>query len=366
MDGKKTLTKEAVKLALDLLILTNSQATTLEIKLHLQNLEYFAKQEDVHNFMEEIFAENNGKYQRAISSGAGPTYNIYTAITDWETTVAATLASTQNSGPVNDSVAKMDFVSKTGDVNGTEKNEINTSFKNSLDNFIADQNNKTPMHKFHDRIRDSKIVPGVGIVAEYTPGTKTLKTINDLNGGDPEPQTPNSKIPKSAISQQITDLIVDKLGVHEDEVVPNASFINDLGCDSLDAVELVMEMEKLFNIAIDDNDVEKMNTVGDCISHIEKVLGATPAPNANTPSADNRAPLNIFYTPKQFEDYKNGADFDGKNWVCHQRYNDQTEIHVYSHKVTRDQARSRFASLNHIKSGEVRCSMAGNFNLVEA
>lgn len=356
MDGKKPLTKEAVKLALDLLILTNGQATTLEIKLHLQNLEYFATQESVHNLMEEIFTENVGKYNRTLNTGTGPAYNIYTSVivTDWETTVAAK----QNTDSV-------EFVSKTGDINAGEKNELNTSFKNnSLDSFIADQNSKTPMHKFHDRIRDSKIVPGVGIVAEYTPGTKTLKTINDLNGGDPEPEieTPNSKVPKSAITKQITDLIVDKLGVNEDEVVPAASFINDLGCDSLDAVELVMEMEKIFNIAISDEDVEKMTTVGQCISYIENVM----APKSTSPSGDLRAPIKIFYTSKQFEDHKTDADFNPKNWVCHQRYNDNTEIHIYNSAVTRDQARSRFASLNHIKSGEVRCSMAGNFTLQEA
>ena len=64
-------------------------------------------------------------------------------------------------------------------------------------------------------------------------------------------------------------IIVDKLGVAEDEVTAEASFTNDLGADSLDTVELIMELEKEFNIAIPDDQAEKIQTVGDAISYIE-------------------------------------------------------------------------------------------------
>jgi acyl carrier protein len=63
--------------------------------------------------------------------------------------------------------------------------------------------------------------------------------------------------------------IVDKLGVDENEVTPTASFTNDLGADSLDTVELIMEFEKEFNISIPDEDAEKIGTVGDAVSYIE-------------------------------------------------------------------------------------------------
>jgi acyl carrier protein len=73
----------------------------------------------------------------------------------------------------------------------------------------------------------------------------------------------------SDISNKVKSIIVDKLGVDEKEVTPTASFTNDLGADSLDTVELIMEFEKEFNIAIPDEQAEKISTVGDAITYIE-------------------------------------------------------------------------------------------------
>jgi acyl carrier protein len=73
----------------------------------------------------------------------------------------------------------------------------------------------------------------------------------------------------SEIAQKVKQIIIDKLGVEESEVTPEASFTNDLGADSLDTVELIMEFEKEFNIAIPDEQAEKIGTVGDAISYIE-------------------------------------------------------------------------------------------------
>ena len=74
----------------------------------------------------------------------------------------------------------------------------------------------------------------------------------------------------SDISVKVTAIIVDKLGVDAGEVKPEASFTNDLGADSLDTVELIMEFEKEFNIAIPDDQAENISTVGQAIEHIEK------------------------------------------------------------------------------------------------
>jgi acyl carrier protein len=73
----------------------------------------------------------------------------------------------------------------------------------------------------------------------------------------------------SDIATKVKAIIVDKLGVDEKEVTPTASFTNDLGADSLDTVELIMEFEKEFNIAIPDDQAEKIGTVGDAVSYIE-------------------------------------------------------------------------------------------------
>ena len=72
------------------------------------------------------------------------------------------------------------------------------------------------------------------------------------------------------ISAKVTSIIVDKLGVEESEVNPEASFTNDLGADSLDTVELIMEFEKSFGISIPDEMAEKITTVGDAISYIQE------------------------------------------------------------------------------------------------
>ena len=74
----------------------------------------------------------------------------------------------------------------------------------------------------------------------------------------------------SEIASKVKAIIVDKLGVEESEVKNEASFTNDLGADSLDTVELIMEFEKEFGISIPDDQVEKIATVGDAINYIEE------------------------------------------------------------------------------------------------
>jgi len=72
------------------------------------------------------------------------------------------------------------------------------------------------------------------------------------------------------ITSDVKAIIVDKLAVDENEVTPTASFTNDLGADSLDTVELIMEFEKKFGITIPDDAAEKISTVGDAIAYIER------------------------------------------------------------------------------------------------
>ena len=73
----------------------------------------------------------------------------------------------------------------------------------------------------------------------------------------------------SEIEAKVKEIIVDKLGVDEAEVTPEASFTNDLGADSLDTVELIMEFEKAFEITIPDDKAEKISPVADAIAFIE-------------------------------------------------------------------------------------------------
>ena len=74
----------------------------------------------------------------------------------------------------------------------------------------------------------------------------------------------------SEITNRVKAIITDKLGVEESQVTPEASFTNDLGADSLDTVELIMELEKEFDLSIPDEEAEKIVTVGDAIAYIEE------------------------------------------------------------------------------------------------
>jgi len=73
-----------------------------------------------------------------------------------------------------------------------------------------------------------------------------------------------------AVEEKIKSIIAEQLGVKAEEVTPQASFIDDLGADSLDTVELIMALEEEFNVEIPDEDAEKMTTVGDAIKYIEE------------------------------------------------------------------------------------------------
>ncbi len=75
------------------------------------------------------------------------------------------------------------------------------------------------------------------------------------------------------IQAKVTEIIVDKLGVEEEDVKLEASFTNDLGADSLDTVEMIMEFEKEFDVTIPDEDAEKISTVGDAISYLKENVG---------------------------------------------------------------------------------------------
>jgi acyl carrier protein len=74
---------------------------------------------------------------------------------------------------------------------------------------------------------------------------------------------------------KVKEIIIDKLGVEESQITPEASFTNDLGADSLDIVELVMGFESAFQISIPDEDAEKIGTVGDAIKYLNEKVGTS-------------------------------------------------------------------------------------------
>ena len=72
------------------------------------------------------------------------------------------------------------------------------------------------------------------------------------------------------LESQVADIIVEQLGATKEEIVPEASFIDDLGADSLDIVELVMAMEEAFDLEIPDEDAERIQTIGDAMTYVKE------------------------------------------------------------------------------------------------
>ena len=89
-----------------------------------------------------------------------------------------------------------------------------------------------------------------------------------------KPRATNTKrtnfMAEKSIEEKVKDIIVEQLGVNPEQVTPQASFIEDLGADSLDIVELVMAFEEEFGVEVPDEDAEKLQTVGDVIKYIEE------------------------------------------------------------------------------------------------
>ncbi len=78
-----------------------------------------------------------------------------------------------------------------------------------------------------------------------------------------------------SVQDRVVDIVAEQLGVDKEKVTPETSFVNDLGADSLDTVELVMELEEEFDISIPDDAAEKIQTVGQAIEFIDKAQAAT-------------------------------------------------------------------------------------------
>ena len=78
---------------------------------------------------------------------------------------------------------------------------------------------------------------------------------------------------EKSIEEKVKDIIVQQLSVNAEQVTPNASFVEDLGADSLDTVELVMAFEEEFSVEVPDEDAEKLQTVGDVVKYIEEKGG---------------------------------------------------------------------------------------------
>ncbi len=80
----------------------------------------------------------------------------------------------------------------------------------------------------------------------------------------------------ASVKERVIDIVAEQLGVNKEQITLETSFVNDLGADSLDVVELVMELEEEFDINIPDDAAEKIQTVGQAVEYIEKAVDKTP------------------------------------------------------------------------------------------
>ena len=106
-------------------------------------------------------------------------------------------------------------------------------------------------------------------------------------------ESKNSFMSDKPIEEKVKDIIVEQLGVNPEQVTPTASFIEDLGADSLDIVELVMAFEEEFSVEVPDEDAEKLQTVGDVMKYIEeKAVQAVTERRSHSRSRANNSPEN--------------------------------------------------------------------------
>src|SRR6266566_689544 len=101
-----------------------------------------------------------------------------------------------------------------------------------------------------------------------SPGTRSTATAVGAPAGHRSRDRGGKRMP--SVEERVKQIIVEQLGVDESEVTPTASFVDDLGADSLDQVELVMAFEEAFGIEVPDEDAEKMTTVKDAVEYIDK------------------------------------------------------------------------------------------------
>lgn len=80
-----------------------------------------------------------------------------------------------------------------------------------------------------------------------------------------------------SVQQKVSNMLIEKLSIEASQITPNANFIKDLGIDSLDYIELIMEFEQTFNIRISDTDGEQIKTVGQAVNYIEKKIAESTA-----------------------------------------------------------------------------------------
>jgi acyl carrier protein len=96
--------------------------------------------------------------------------------------------------------------------------------------------------------------------------------VGGRRGAPPKDLNPRRTDKVASVEERVIDIVAEQLGVSKDQITPETSFVNDLGADSLDTVELVMELEEEFDINIPDDVAEKIQTVGQAIEHIEKAV----------------------------------------------------------------------------------------------
>ena len=96
--------------------------------------------------------------------------------------------------------------------------------------------------------------------------------VGRVTGALPVSRVNRRAVKVASVEERVIDIVAEQLGVSKDQITRETSFVNDLGADSLDTVELVMELEEEFDINIPDDAAEKIQTVGQAIDHIEKAI----------------------------------------------------------------------------------------------
>jgi acyl carrier protein len=358
---KSTAAKADVRRAAESLITLHGKTTSLDVKNQLRAEEFWATQREVSDMLQEIAREDG--YDVQVDTSTGHNFNVYSRQTQAQTVSVPH----SNSGSVVDRIIAIIF--NIFGFSATESDRFDAIGIDSGPAFGLIKNDactELGIDPGHDRSK----FHGTDF-ADPTSSHWAGRTVGDFAAACEKAMAWNQSSSTfhntaSGVEAAVGRIISDTLGVDSADVTPNADIIVDLGADELDLVELIMEAESEFNISISDDQVEKIKTVGDFVSHVQSVLApgsqqaSSPAPVPQTTIRKVRAkvtakPLFVIPSATTLDSIKSG--YNGSDWVVYSTKG--TERCIFSGAESRDHIRSAYATAHGQQMKDVRARRVG-------
>jgi acyl carrier protein len=377
MSTVKPIDKNAVYHATMLLMAANGKTSTLEIKKHLRDAGFWAKQKVVSDIMAELQAEHNWNKQEV---GSGDQRHLEYSIEPPQAQQIAvaitrtTAATKQPLTPLQEEVIKIIKDSVWPLSTHTTQRAVELEHDLSTDLGMDHLNSIQIGLALDSKYKIKTLGENWGLINKVSDIVDMVVRLN--------PSLLDIAILPNPIFDRVQALLVDKLGCDKNEVDMTSNIINDLGADSLDCVEIIMDLEREFNIAIDDDDAENLHTVAHIVNYITNFNNPQPLVaafglHANNPisrgafqksrkprkartvindsmnpSKSGRVTVNIDPIGHQItKDYAK-TTFDPSDWFAYSPVTTTTS--VYAQKYTSDNVRTAFARATGLPIQDVR------------